>query len=218
MEKVETENLSTFEKVVGWLYVNFKVLIYPILIFVFFIFLYIAPNRHMYIYFTIIFLYVLKKSFSLLLDIVNVLVVDFENSRIGMWILSSKAYNRYDKIDEMGKDSSAKWKLTGMAGEVVVANDIDTVGKRIIINQICSNLHFVRDFKDRVVKLSEYTTRQLHAIIRLKNDREFETLKNGYDIYDKNKVLSLLEDDVDVYESKEEKVEEEKVEEEVEVE
>lgn len=171
---------------------NIKAFLYPIIIVSWLVLLFFAPSRKLFFYFSLFFFFVIRWAMKKLLDTKNILAVDLENSVCAAWEVSSQHFNRFDILDDSGKESAPKWTLEGLTGEVIIANAYDPVSKTVVINQICSNLHFVNKIKDRVVKLSKKATERMHEITRLRSDREYETLESAFQLYKKHPVLRLI--------------------------
>lgn len=152
----------------------------------------VISDLRLFIYSTVFFAFVQSKAFRMLLDIITVLAINFEEGVVAMYEMSLSRYNEYDLLDDAGKESSDKYRFQGMDSPVVIANSIHTELEEIVINPICSNLHFVRDYKDMIVRIQRKAVKLLHRCTRLRLDREYDTLENADEIVQDHPVLDLI--------------------------
>jgi len=174
---------------------NYRTVKLPVQVLIWFGVWYIVPEPDNYLWFSFAYLGILYMFASRLIDKVHVFSLILKEGRIRYHILSSKHFQNFDLRDSDGKPTYAKWKLKGKSGSVILADNIDMARKKIIINEICHNVQFVKTIQGTILKIKDRAIRLRNRLAEIVQMREADAMREAYKIYRKNPIISLFSQD-----------------------
>ena len=161
--------------------------------FIFFIF---AQDKFYFMLFTFIFTFTIYKILEKMSDIKHILAFDLKNNEVALIQISQKRLNNYNVVDSDGKNATINYKLRTKAGDIIIADGISTKKKVIVVNDIISNIDFLRNYKDVDMILKDRVKHLENELITLKAKMEYEALKHAGEIYERHPIIrKILEAD-----------------------
>lgn len=127
-----------------------------------------------------------------LMDYIYLISLDWSTDEIQVVALSTRAYNNYKIVDEMGKPDFLKYWLKCSSGKIALVDKIDTKEKTIMLNPCFSNFDFVRNYKNVDLEMKKTINELFNKLAEFEGRFEYETVKKARLILLKSSLLSTL--------------------------
>ncbi|HEC76046.1 MAG TPA: hypothetical protein ENI33_02160 [Thermoplasmatales archaeon] len=163
-----------------------------------------SPDKFYFFIFVIIFGVTIYYAMQKIANLKHILTINFKNNRLGLYQVSQKKFNEYEIVDEAGRPASINYKLYGNKAEIIIADDMKR--KKIVVNPVCSNIEFVRDYKNTMMDLKRKMNEILNKFVDLKAKLRYETLLKSVELLERVSVIDKINPFEDNGKEKEKKV------------
>lgn len=151
----------------------------------------IIPNPTYHIVFIFVFCGVLFIVINYLTPMVGLVSIDFKNNTTLLMKISYHRLHDYKILDCDGKASTFVYWLCAGKDRVLIIDSIDFINDTIILNPVCSQLAFVKSFKDSLIDLREKLQCVMNENEKLKIYCEYEAFQIAGRINDMNPLVKI---------------------------
>ena len=96
-------------------------------------------------------------------------------------------------ISKLTLPTAINYMLHAKNNDVIIGDGINTNKQYLIINPICSNIEFLKNFKDIDAELKKKLNEVINENNKLKSEMEYKTLLDANKIYTEHPILTLFE-------------------------
>ena len=171
---------------------------------------FIAPDKYYYFIFILVFSVGLYKVISHLMDFVYVVSLNWNENKLQVIELSTRAMNNYKILDEDKRECHITNWIKCKTGRIALVDDIDSKQKIIIVNPIASNFDFLRNYKDVDMTLKKTINKLTNELAKMQGEMEYKTVKKAKEILENSSLLSTIVGESDSNKEKKEVKEVEK--------
>ena len=164
----------------------------PVAIVVMAILFILTPDKYYYFVFIFVFTFGLHYIISRLMDYVYVISLDWENNKMQVVELSTRALNHYKIVDEDDQLGYIKMWIKCKSGRIALVDSIDTKQKIIIVNPIVSNFDFMKNYKQVDMTLKKTINKLTNELAKLQGEMEYKTVKKAKEILENSSLLSTI--------------------------
>ncbi len=164
----------------------------PIAIIIIIVCFIISQNKVYFIIFLGIFTVGLYVFARYLMEYIYLISLDWSTDEMSVIALSTRAFNNYKIIDEMGKPDYLRVWLKCSTGKIALVDRIDTNEKVIVLNPCFSNFDFTKNFKEIDLLMKKKINELYNALAKYEGEFDYRVVERAKEILMENALLSSI--------------------------